>query len=139
MKKQAKPKPKPKHHSPPPPRRTPVTTTEETTTNGEPEQGPATETPKHYSAGTVKPQLGGRDVPKQGQYGTGDEAKFAESKDDMEVVPDDPPPAPAGAKPNDLVSMPPGSVSAPSSFPGSYPPVGTVKVETAENENKDDE
>lgn len=90
-----------------------------TTQHDDTAQGAATETPKHYSSGSVKPK-----------------ATKTEGDETPPPVPDAPPPPPPGLKPNDLVAMPAGSVSAPSSFPGGTPPVDVVVPEATEPEGE---
>lgn len=91
------------------------------------------EQPRHYSGGTIKGSqriLEGRDVPKPSQLQDGDQEKFDAAPEPGD---DEPQPAPAGMKPNDLITLPPGSVKAPSSIPGA-PPTDVVVPEKEEDE-----
>jgi len=119
-KKQPKPKPKSKLRQPNSraKRSSPVTTSTDPHSSTQPDphsstQAPTTQTPTHYSPGTVAktaPQEGA--APQQTSTPTVKESAL--------------PPAPAGMKPNEAVQMPPGSVQAQSSYPGGTPPVDLI-------------
>jgi hypothetical protein len=143
--KKTNPKPNPKH-TPPPPRRMPVHQADASTTTQQREQqtdhtakDAATIPPKHYTGGTIKDGksfLEGRDAPKPNQLQEGNQEQF----DNPGGTPkEDLPPAPAGMKPNDLINLPPGSVNAPSSFPGGTPPTDVVVPEPDEPPVKTEE
>lgn len=96
------------------------------------EEGIAIERPRHYTGGNITEEgkriLEGRDLPKPGQLQEGDQELY----DNGPAPQEDLPPAPVGMKPNDLIAMPPGSVNAPSSFPGGAPPTDVVVPEPEE-------
>jgi hypothetical protein len=73
--------------------------------------------------------LPGRDVPKEGQMSAHDQEQLDNPQ--PKVVDEDLPLAPVGMKPNDLISLPPGSVNAPPSIPGA-PPTDEVVPEPEE-------
>jgi len=71
------------------------------------------EQPKHYSPGTIK-----KTTPMEGD---------APPAQEQDAPKDAPPPSPA-MKPNEAIQMPPGSVDAPSSFPGGAPPTDVIQT-----------